>query len=73
MALKLKILSLSDILQIETNHENPVVFCPALTKLSLDLHVKKSLSVCLSGLFFKASNWVIYWLLTVVLAPFLSD
>ena len=23
-------------------------FCPALTKLSLDLHVKKSVSVCLS-------------------------
>ena len=26
IALKLKILSLSDILQIETNHENPVFF-----------------------------------------------
>ena len=32
------------------------------------------LSVCLFGLFiFKASNWLIYWLLTVVLAPYLSD
>ena len=31
------------------------------------------LFVCLSGLFFKASNWIIYWLLTVVLAPYLSD
>ena len=31
------------------------------------------LSVCLSSLFFKASNWMIYWLLTVVLAPYLSD
>ena len=29
--------------------------------------------VCLSGLFFKASNWIIYWLLTVVLATYLSD
>ena len=52
-------------------------YCPALTKLALDLHVKKSLSVCLfvclSTLFFKASNWMIYWLLTVVLAPYLSD
>ena len=52
-------------------------FCPALTKLALDLHVNfclfVCLSVCLSGLFFKASNWMIYWLLTVVLAPYLSD
>ena len=31
------------------------------------------LSVCLSGLFFKASDWIIYWLLTVVLATYLSD
>ena len=31
------------------------------------------LFVCLSGLFFKASNWMIYWLLTVVLAPYLSN
>ena len=29
--------------------------------------------VCLSGLFFKASNWIIYWLLTVVQATYLSD
>ena len=52
-------------------------FCPALTKLALDLHVNfclfVCLSVCLSGLFFKASNWIIYWLLTVVLATYLSD
>ena len=55
----------------------PLHFCPALTKLALDLHVNfcvfVCLSVCLSGLFFKASNWMIYWLLTVVLAPYLSD
>ena len=25
-----------------------MLFCPALTKLALDLHVKKSVSVCLS-------------------------
>ena len=31
------------------------------------------LFVCLSGLFFKASNWMIYWLLTVVLATYLSE
>ena len=31
------------------------------------------LFVRLSGLFFKASNWIIYWLLTVVLATYLSD
>ena len=31
------------------------------------------LFVCLSCLFFKASNWMIYWLLTVVLATYLSD
>ena len=30
-------------------------------------------SVCLSGLFFNASNWIIYWLLTVVQATYLSD
>ena len=47
-------------------------FCPALTKLALDLHVNFCLFVLclfvrLSGLFFKASNWMIYWLLTVVL------
>ena len=29
--------------------------------------------VCLSGLFFKASYWIIYWLLTVVLATYLSE
>ena len=40
----------------------------ALTKKSVCLFV------CLSsGLFFKVSNWMIYWLLTVVLAPYLSD
>ena len=37
-------------------------FCPALTKLALDLHVNFCLFVCvfvcLSGLFFKASNWL---------------
>ena len=55
-------------------------FCPALTKLALDLHVNLCilysflLSVCVfSGLFFKAFNWMIYWLLTVVLAPYLSN
>ena len=52
-------------------------FCPALTKLALDLHVNfcgsVCLFVCLSGLFFKASNWMIYWLLTVVLATYLSE
>ena len=31
------------------------------------------LFVCVSGLFFKASNWIIYWLLTVVLATYLSE
>ena len=31
------------------------------------------LSVCVSGLFFKASNCMIYWHLTVVLATYLSD
>ena len=44
-----------------------VNFCPARTKLALDLHVKKSLffcfvcvSVCFSfRSFFKASNWMI--------------
>ena len=46
-------------------------FCPALTKLALDLHLHVNFR--LSGLFFKASNWLIYWLLTVVLAPYLSD
>ena len=54
-----------------------LVFCPALPKLALDLHVNFGLFVCLfvclSGLFFKASNWIIYWLLTVVLATYLSD
>ena len=58
----------------QKNHKN---FCPALTKLALDLHVNFCLFVCLcaclSGLFFKASNWIIYWLLTVVLATYLSD
>ena len=29
--------------------------------------------VCVSGLFFKASDWVIYSLLTVLLAPYLSN
>ena len=52
-------------------------FCPALTKLARDLHVNFGLFVCLfvclSGLFFKASNWIIYWLLTVVLATYLSE
>ena len=62
-----------------------IYFCPALTKLALDLHVNFCLfvclsvrlsvcvSVCLSGLFFKASHWMIYWLLTVVLVTYLSD
>ena len=61
------------------------ICCPALTKLALDLHVNfclfvcmfvclsVCLFVCLSVLFFKASNLMIYWLLTVVLAPYLSD
>ena len=31
------------------------------------------LFVCVSGLFFKASNWMIYWHLTVVLATYLSE
>ena len=35
--------------------------------------VSVCVSVCLSGRFFKASNWMIYWLLTVVLATYLSD
>ena len=52
-------------------------FCPALTKLALDLHVNfcvfVCLFVCVSGLFFKASNCMIYWHLTVVLATYLSD
>ena len=33
----------------------------------------KILTVCVSGLFFKACNLMIYWLLTVVLATYLSD
>ena len=53
-------------------------FCAELTKLALDLYVKKWMCVrvvcvCISCLFFKASNWMIYWLLTVVLATYLSD
>ena len=52
-------------------------FCPALTKLALDVHVNfcgsVCLSVCVSGPFFKASNWMIKWHLTVVLATYLSD
>ena len=31
------------------------------------------LSLCVSGLFFKACNWLIYWLLTVDMATYLSD
>ena len=52
-----------------TNFLDPIFFCPVLTKLALDLHV----NFCLSGLFFKACNWLIYWLLTVDLAIYLSD
>ena len=48
-----------------------VVFVPTCQFLWFRLSV--CLSVCLSGLFFKASNWMIYWLLTVVLATYLSD
>ena len=54
-------------------------FCPALTKLALDLHVNFCMCVCImyvcmyvrmfSGLFFEASDW----LLVVVLAPRLSN
>ena len=36
-------------------------FCPALTKLALNLHLNFCVSVCVSGLFFKACNWMIYW------------
>ena len=50
--------------------------CPVLTKLALDLHVNFrmcSVLCVLSRLFFKASDWLIYKPLTVVLAPFLSN
>ena len=58
-----------------------ICYCPALTKLALDLHINfcvsvcvyVCMSVCLSVLFFNACNWMIYWLLTVVLATYLSD
>ena len=50
-------------------------FCPALTKIALDLHVNFCiLCVCVfSVCFSKVSNCMICWLLTVVLAPYLFN
>ena len=50
---------------------NEVSTGPTCQFLSVCLFV--CLSVCVSGLFFKTFNWMIYWLLTVVLALYLSD
>ena len=57
-----------------------ILFVQRLTKLALELHVNFCiLSGCMyfvcmfSGLFFKASDWVIYLLLVVVLAHRLSN
>ena len=47
-----------------------IFFCPALTKLAMDLYVNLCLFVCLyyicsllciSGLCFKVSDWMIWW------------
>ena len=63
------------ILTITINAENP--FLSSANEVSTGLHVNfclfVCLSVCVSSFFFKASKWMIYWLLTVVLATYLSD
>ena len=60
-------LNYKDISELFLSSANEVSTGPTCQFLSV------CLSVCLSGLFFKASNWMIYWLLTVVLATYLSD
>ena len=40
-------------LNLECSTSSPACFCPALTKLALDLHVNFCVYVCISGLFFR--------------------
>ena len=53
-------------------NETPSFFSSANKVMPICVCVFVFPSFRLSGLFFQASNWMIYWLLTVVLAPYLS-